>query len=152
MGEHKAELIEGWKSWEPALEIRRQEMGRITPVPAQHKAAQSDAHLLVCLQTPTPRGSRGPEEAPQWMSRWRLQHITCCGASQAQPDGDPAAWGRSDLAWRLLQYNQNEWCCSCTPSLHPATLTGYSFRAQREILLLPCRKAACHFTEWVLNI
>ena len=64
--------------------------------------------LLACLQTPTPRGLKGPEEAPQRMAQWRLRHSACCGASQAHPDGDPAACGCLDLAWRLLQYNQNE--------------------------------------------
>jgi len=67
-GRAQSRAIEGWKSCllRTALEIRRQEMERITPVPAQQKAARSDAQLLACL-LPTPQGLKKPEEAPQRM-------------------------------------------------------------------------------------
>lgn len=140
-GEHRAELSRDGRAayWESALETHRQEMGRISPVPAQHKAAQSAAELLADSH---PEGLKGPKEAPEPMSRLRLRHIACCGASQAHPDGDPAVCGHWDLTWRPLQYDQNKGCCPCAPSLHPATRAGCSFRARHKILLLRCRKAA----------
>lgn len=124
---------------EPALQTGRQEMGRVTPEPAQHEAAPSAVQLLSCLQTPPQEAGRdqrspsvnGRVEAPAHGLLWSIQ---------AHLHGDPSACLVS--VWRLLQHTWNRRCCPSALSLPPAALTGENLRAQHKILLLTCGKAA----------